>query len=241
MSYKITPGGLRLPMVKVPEDVDKLDALSPEEKEFAKKNISMVPGTEGWWMLGNDPTTQAFWQFTERLFTSTLGSTQMTAFNFQMISLNVIVKELNCEYAQGIMGYSGLCCALDQNIDMNLASAKMMLLDHPESDVWSQEERLSINFTNACLKNTMTDELFQEALDTWGETKTVRYMAWVGYGWFMTMMENVLGMKHDPALSWPKGLYTNENVQNAVDMVADTQEKFLAFWSSLSSFDTPET
>jgi hypothetical protein len=57
------------------------------------------------------------------------------------------------------------------------------LLDFPESEVWSDEQRLMIRWSKAVLDNTMTDDLWRQAETAWGVKMCLRYIQFIGYFW----------------------------------------------------------
>ncbi|MBT8340780.1 MAG: hypothetical protein KJP07_12265, partial [Desulfatitalea sp.] len=59
------PKGIRLPIVRTAADIDKLPHLSDEEKALAKANLKKVAPSDGWYLLGNNPELQWFWQLIE--------------------------------------------------------------------------------------------------------------------------------------------------------------------------------
>ena len=216
MAYQISKGDFRLPMIKAPEDVDRLAHLTDEEKKFAKLNLPKVPRTEGWWMLGCDPISQALWQMIERVMTASQdGDFQGKRFGFMHLSLMVIAKHFHCEYLQGV--FATLSDARCYDNDVVDGVTKLLMIDYPETDCWTREESLSIRFTKACLDNTMTDELFQEALDTWGETMTVRHLNWIGYGMFWQMFENATHMPFKMEYKFPRGRMSDAVIEGLLE------------------------
>ena len=57
------------------------------------------------------------------------------------------------------------------------------LMQFPESEVWSDEQRLMLRWSRAVIDNTMTDELWADAVKAWGEKMTLRYIQFLGYFW----------------------------------------------------------
>ncbi|MCC8142081.1 MAG: hypothetical protein LIO56_06075 [Lachnospiraceae bacterium] len=243
MAYQIKPGGLRLPCIQTDEEVDQIEWLSDEEKKFAKLNLKKVPSTEGWRMLGNDPYTQAFWQFIERFNTAIQndkGQHQMqsTPCCFLSICHMIVSKRSGNEYMLGVIG----SCLVDsvEGFKTEFGIEKMFLMiDHPESALWNDEERLCINFINALYDYSMTDEIFQEALDTWGEQQTIRNISWFAYvlGWGSLL--SALNMKFDSSMTF-RGVWTPESIAHTTDNLQPVEDQFAEFWGKLSDFDQVE-
>lgn len=59
----------------------------------------------------------------------------------------------------------------------------LMMMDYPESEVWSPEQRLMIRFAKGILTNAVTDEIWDEAVKTWGVKLTLRYIQYAGHFW----------------------------------------------------------
>lgn len=68
----------------------------------------------------------------------------------------------------------------------------LMMMEYPDSEVWSKEQRLMLLWARAVLDDKMTDELWQEAVDTWGVKMCMRYLQFTGYFWTACMRNRVL-------------------------------------------------
>jgi hypothetical protein len=68
----------------------------------------------------------------------------------------------------------------------------LMLMDFPNSEVWSREQRLMLLYARAVLDGTMTDELWQDAVRTWGVKMCLRYIQFTGYFWSACVRNRVL-------------------------------------------------
>ncbi len=245
MAYQIKPGGLRLPCIQSDEDVDNTPWLSDAEKKFAKLNLKKVPSTEGWRMLGNDPYTQAFWQLIERFNTAIQndkGQHQMqcTPFTYLNICHMIVAKRSGNEYMLGVLGSSTVDAIKGYGEDGDKHGyEKMLLIDYPDSSVWTDEQRLSIKFINALYDYAMTDELFQEALDMWGEQQTIRNISWYTYvlGWGSIL--SALHMKFDLSMTF-QDIWNPEAVAHTTDVLQPVEEQFAKFWGDISDFDQVE-
>jgi hypothetical protein len=70
------------------------------------------------------------------------------------------------------------------------------LMDFPESEVWSPEQRLMLKYTRALLDNTMTDELWADAVEAWGVKMCLRYIQLVGHFWTTGVRNRTLKMPY---------------------------------------------
>lgn len=74
-----------------------------------------------------------------------------------------------------------------------LNAEKCIMLGHPESSVWSDEERAVLQLTHALITGDVSDELFNRAQALWGLQRLIRYTAWVG-NYETTMMLSKLNV-----------------------------------------------
>ncbi len=231
MAYQIKKGELRLPLVRSADEVDQLQNLTDKEKEILKGLMATLPPTDGWFMMANDPHTMCMWQFVERELTSQHeGDTQMRILGgFMSLAALTVVNHSRGEYLADCMNQSAIIGLMDQ--DRKDEILKLLLIPYPENQIWSEEERLTINFVNAFLDSTMTDELFQQALDTWGEQMTLRHMSWIAFVWFNQKFQNATalfgGMDH-----MSEGGATEEVAQSVVNFFAPTKDMFLDWYTS---------
>ncbi|MCD8148801.1 MAG: hypothetical protein LUE92_04390 [Clostridiales bacterium] len=242
MDFKIEPGKNRLPLIRNEEMVDELDNLDDEQKALGKKNFSMLPPTEGWMMLGNDPDCAVLWQVFERTLTSLMGGDmQASPFGFMNLSTMIIAKEMGNEYTWGCMS-AGLMSAIPDHGYGYRGMVKNQMLDYPDCDCWTDEERLCMKFTKAMIKSEMTDEIMQEAIDSWGSSMVVRRMSWICYIVGMSMMQQAMNMKYDIETEiFPYGTWTPENVKMTVDNLMDTKDQLRKFWTEdLNTFVSAE-
>jgi hypothetical protein len=65
----------------------------------------------------------------------------------------------------------------------------LMLMDFPESEVWNDEQRLMLRYVRAVLDHTMTDELWNQAVQAWGVKMCLRYLQYMGH-FFTTGIRN---------------------------------------------------
>ncbi|MCC8142075.1 MAG: hypothetical protein LIO56_06045 [Lachnospiraceae bacterium] len=239
MSHKIEPDGLRLPLMNSPEAIDANDSMTDDMKEFAKKSLARVPHTDGWYMLGNNPDMQAILQIWERQMTALFdGDFQGKPFGGYLWFANEIIShEMGNEYNRGVMTACTVGALHDQGFDYN-DIVKSQMLDFPDHPVWSEEERLCIKFIRACVRNEMTDELMQAAIDSWGENQVVLRMCWLGYVMTHSMIQNALNMHWDQDKEvFPYGALTPENVKAITDSLVGSHLAVRDFWLGLDTFD----
>lgn len=233
----------RLPVIKTPADVKKLKDLDKGETALGLENLKKIPPTDGWYILGSDPDLQAFWQIWERHLLALL-SPDMQAVPFSPINLmaHEVARISENDYLIGIFRQLTAVNIADFNkTNPDEDYTKLGLLEYPDSQVWSAEERLALKFTQATLENSMTDELFQEARNTWGDKMTLRYISWIGYVYQWAILENVLGMTFVPeTMSFPKGSLSPEVVDTIVKKIEPTKYQVREFWNSLFEFEFHE-
>lgn len=74
-----------------------------------------------------------------------------------------------------------------------------MMMDYPDSEVWSPEQQLMLRYSSAVLENTMTDALWKEAVDAWGVKMCLRYIQWIGYFWYAGVRNRTLRVPYPMA------------------------------------------
>lgn len=57
---------------------------------------------------------------------------------------------------------------------------KAAVLGFPESNVWNEQERLVLEFTDGVLHHSVSDELFERATTAWGTKGMLRRATWIG-------------------------------------------------------------
>jgi hypothetical protein len=192
----VQPAGARVRLLHKPADYEDLEYLSEHEKDVAGKILLGYLesfGTEmahGGTALLHDPelytvTTHAFCSI-KKLIIDTYLDKQVRGSVTDLMYVN-IMKHQGCQ--QGMETYVENYVGRD-----TYDPRKTLLIDYPESDVFSPEERLAIKFSNAVLKNTMTDEIFAEAVERWGIKLTMRYIHFVGMYTMVTMSLNACGL-----------------------------------------------
>ncbi|MBT8342532.1 MAG: hypothetical protein HKP58_06050 [Desulfatitalea sp.] len=232
------PGEFRLPLIKTLADVEALSHLSKEEKAVAVENFTRIPPSDGYYMMGNDPDLQSFWRLMEMEITSLLfPDHQGVPFGpMNLITLEVARHSGN-DYLLGFMQHvtANTIGDFDKPYDNY---QKLGMLENADSAMWTDEERMIIKFTRACLESKMTDELFEQARAAWGEKKLLRYIAWVAFVQQWGTLQSALDMKFLPeTMSFPRGIMGPEAVGAAVSKLKDTKDKVREFWNTLQKPD----
>ena len=194
----VQPVGARVRLLHKPADWEDLNHLSDSEKDLAGKvlvNYLEHFGTEAphWTSaLLNDPElyvataggTQAIRKLLDDAYLADDPQVRGPVADLMYVS---IMKHRGCQ--QGMETYIENYLGRD-----TYDPRKTVLIDFPDSDVFSPEERLAIKFSKAVLENTMTDEIFNEALERWGIKMTLRYIAFIGMYLSVTMILDTLAL-----------------------------------------------
>lgn len=230
------PGKFRLPVISKPADVQALSHLNAEEKAMALENLKMVPPTDGWWVLGNDPELQALWQMEERINTSLLYPDMQVVPGSPMNLITLIIaRRSGNEYLQGILASYSVSAIQSFGKDDD-ALTRLNMLNHPDSDIWTVEQRICIKFTNAVVDNTMTDQLFNQAKGIWGEKKLLRHLSWITFveGWAKIL--NTMDFKYEASMRPPKGIMGPKAVEAITTKMKNTKTEMWKFWRTLPKF-----
>ena len=62
-----------------------------------------------------------------------------------------------------------------------LTKQHWVLINQPTSAVWSEEQRLSLEFTEGVMHQSLSDDLFARACELWGTQRTVLFARWITY------------------------------------------------------------
>ena len=192
----VQPPGARLRLLHKPADYEDLSHLSEAEKDTIDKilvgfheQFGSEPPHFITAML-NDPALYVVWgsfyNGVKKLLGDSYLDKQVRGSVVDLMYVN-IMKHWGCQ--QGMETYIENYVGRD-TYDVR----KTVLIDFPDSDVFSAEERLAIRFSNAVLGNAMTDEIFDEALERWGVKMTLRYIAWIGTYSSVTMFLDALAL-----------------------------------------------
>jgi hypothetical protein len=80
------------------------------------------------------------------------------------------------------------------------------LMDFPDSEVWNSEQRLMLRYAKAVLDNTMTDDLWKEAVDAWNPKMCVRYIHVINFFLGAAIMNRTLGVVHPMRREAPEAI-----------------------------------
>jgi hypothetical protein len=173
-------------VVRKAEDLDEMD-LDEEERALALGQIQWgaehdfpITNTMGMWL--NDPKFQTTYHrdyhnaligLCQELQADPLqGSYLMpgTALNLMFLS---VAKHFHWTWGMGSLA------AVEPGVD-GFDAEHVFMLDFPESEVWTDEQRLALVFTKAVLTLSVTDELMASAIETWGVKLTIRHLGMIG-------------------------------------------------------------
>ena len=93
-----------------------------------------------------------------------------------------------------------------------ITRTKLLLLDLPDDDIWTDDERLALKFVAAAFQWEMTDELWEAAQDAWGERWLLSVLAMLVqyYGYSLRFavigLDRVVGLSDDVPLAQTLGL-----------------------------------
>ncbi|MBT8342284.1 MAG: hypothetical protein HKP58_18295 [Desulfatitalea sp.] len=228
--------GARLPMARTDADIDALTHLTDAEKAVAKKNQKRVPPSDGWFLLGNDPELQAIARIDE------IASIVLLEPDTQMIPGGPM--NLMCLIVARHFGNEWMFAAMAK-VAVNMAKAtgqkdfdpvQFGMLDFPDSMIWTDVQRLTIKFTHACLNNTMTDELFEQAREIWGEKRILRYIRWMSYVQFWAMVQNACNLKWVPTVGvGEKQTVLPPDPKERLDFDEKVKDGLLSLWDSMAT------
>jgi hypothetical protein len=227
------PQEFRLPLIRTPADVETSPDLSADEKTLALENIKRGNvDSDGWAILDNDPKLLTLWDIVGNYYSALLypDSVVVPFGPRNLIALEVSRRSGN-DYMLGF--FSNLVTnQMAPYKQPASAASKLAMLDHPESKVWTQDERLVLIFTRACFENTMTDELFAQARAKWGEKQLLRYIAWMGYVQSWTLIANATGMKYLPETMKMPAISAEAVTAHALKL-RSTEDSMLKYFYSL--------
>ena len=219
------PYGYRLPVIDKDASVLSLPHLSNEEKILGLENLHKIPPSDGWYLLGSDPELQAFLSIMEKGILRLLQSdSQFNPGSPMSLSCLQIAKNSRFEWMATVMSHISV-----KGIELwkkeDFSPENLGLLDFSNSGLWTEEQRLTLEFTKACQKNTMTDELYEQAKDAWGEKGILRLMMWFGFVRIWAILQDIMKVRFEP------GTIPEEGV--SPEMVESFKPDLDAFWKAL--------
>lgn len=226
----------RLNQIRTSADVEALSHLDADEKALGKALLRKIPDSHGWAILGNDPELQALWHTMERVYMGLFESFQ----GVPLGAMNLIALETSLyagsDYVYGLFATLTARQMAAYNMPVDYYG-KLAVVGSPDSPMWTDEERLVLEFTRASLENRMSDELFEQARETWGEKRLLRTLAWMSYVQMWSNVSNVLDLKFDPDMLPAGESYPPEVVAKLLPKMQETRAKFLEFVTDdLSTF-----
>ena len=205
------PLGARIRLVRKAADLDGLAHLDDEEKALGRALIDVVEGsynapitnTVGMWL--NDPKFEKAYhfQYHQRLVDlckelqadpDATGTYVRPGTVMHLLFLSV-AKHFHWTWGMGALA---TIAPMMEGFD----AEQVFMLDFPESEVWTEEQRVALIFAKAVLTLSVTDELMEQALELWGVKLTIRYIGLIGslssQALFMSAF-NVAGRWNDAA------------------------------------------
>ena len=171
----------RLPALNVPADYENLSYLDDEEKELC--GVQLVSRLE---KFDSQPTvtvaTAAHDPKAARLRSAYGGAlmalsapTYETRHLVGGTLLNLLVLTV-MKFAGDETLIGGITRGTYEHHLEGFKPHHVALMDFPDSEVWNPEQRLMLRYAKAVLENTMTNELWEEAVTRWNAKMCVRYI-----------------------------------------------------------------
>ncbi|MBT8341205.1 MAG: hypothetical protein HKP58_07815 [Desulfatitalea sp.] len=190
----------RMPSIMNKDDFEALTHLSEEERARGIDTMSKITLNPAWGILGSDPDLQRLMHMLQTgLVTLLSPDTQFRPGSPMNLIAIEVARRYGCEWQ-----LSALCEIAYRNgesdewKDENFSSSALGVLDHPESQLWNEEQRLTLRLVDAILENDWTDELVKEAREMWGDKKFLRLIMWVAYCLAWPMIIQMANMPFAP-------------------------------------------
>ncbi|MBT8338475.1 MAG: hypothetical protein HKP58_10035 [Desulfatitalea sp.] len=227
----------RMPLIESVEDLAALTHLEDYEMELGETILqrNMVT-SQGWAILGNDPELQMLWLILgNELGALCYAYDDMQAIPFgpmNLISL-YISKRSGSDYMWPF--FKGVTVAQIAAYEMpEYYERKLNFILFPNWRGWSDEERLTLKFTKALVENRLSDELYQEALEAWGEKRLLRNTTWVGYINLWSLVAKVSDLTYDPVAE-PAPSIPPAAIENLGAVMEATRMRLLDYFYSLGN------
>ncbi|MBT8340683.1 MAG: hypothetical protein HKP58_11255 [Desulfatitalea sp.] len=228
----------RMKVIHEEKDINALSHLSAQEKALAKKNLPKVWPSDGMYMMGNDPELQVAFSLSERAAEALLApDSQMFPYTTMNLICAVTARLTKCEWfmhgwtvvtSAAVNAWEGEDVGRDQHY------FQLGMLEFPDAKCWSAEQSLTIRFNEACLEYRMTDELYNEAKEMWGEKKLLRIIYFIGFVQTTLMMVNAVNIKGDygtEPIFWTQ--FNTDSHKAQMKMNADCWEAQMELWNSI--------
>lgn len=186
----------RLKPLRTPEDIAAVPYFDDEEREIATKallrrmELYNNPPTIVVAVAIHDPKgAAAKFRYGEEM-TALLNNRGLIRHTVPGSILNLLILSVALherdEYLVGALssGHGDLAPGFKRH--------HLMMMDYPESEVWSPEQRLMLRFAKGILTNGVTDEIWDEAVKTWGVKQTLRYIQYAGHFWTTAVRNRTL-------------------------------------------------
>lgn len=182
--------GLRLPLLDSAAAIAAAPNLTAEEKEMAIGNLNRCPPNDAWYLLNHEPKLVAVMQIWGTCFMELLDDApgipgkpgQWMAFE--------AARFMNCEFMAAILSTS----AVNTGEVCGNHNAQLGILDFPDSKLWTDQQRLAIKFARAVLEGSVSDDLYAEAVEAWGEKKIMSYILMLGWDMIWAMLANTFNL-----------------------------------------------
>ncbi|MBT8341843.1 MAG: hypothetical protein HKP58_15460 [Desulfatitalea sp.] len=234
-----TTQGYRLPVVRTRDDVDALTHLSDEEKALAKSNLRWVMPSDGLWLLGSDPEVQALFNVYEQAVQALAFTPEdniAMPFSPCMLMAMTIARCFRAEWVADAV--SDTSAKVVGNLQKkNATHQHLAMLGFPDWHGWSDEQRLTIKFTEACYENNMTDDLFAQAMKTWGQKKLLRYLLYYGFVYQNALFQNVFKLRFEDWSGWMDASDVEISNRQTANIMKDLHKMYTSLAENDNFFD----
>ncbi|MBT8340497.1 MAG: hypothetical protein HKP58_01885 [Desulfatitalea sp.] len=225
----------RMPLIETVDDLAALSHLADSEKALGETIIQRnLVASQGWAVLGNDPELQMLWI----IFGNELGALcypDMQGIPYS--PLNLISLYISKRSGSDYMWPFFEAVTIAQIAAFELPEyykRKLHFIMCPNWRGWTDEERLTLRFTKALIENMLSDELYQEALEAWGEKQLLRNVTWIGYINLWALVSKVTDLTYDPVAE-PAPSIPPEVIENMGGANEAKRQQLLNYFYSLGN------
>ena len=182
------PPGARIRLVRSGADIDTLPDLDDEERAIAhelvdwweRTNDAPITNTMGMWL--NDPKFEQAYhlgyhsllgKLCAELQSDPAQGTYVTPGSVMNLLFLSVAKHFHWTWGMGALA------TVTTQVE-GFDAEQIFMLDFPESEIWTDEQRFALIFAKAVLTLSVTDELMAQALELWGPKLTIRYIGMIG-------------------------------------------------------------
>ncbi|MBT8342084.1 MAG: hypothetical protein KJP07_18930 [Desulfatitalea sp.] len=224
-------GKLRVPMLDNEPAINAAAHLSADEKERAIENLVKYPPNNTWGVMNNDPKLAAVTLSWGCAIFELIGDASgIPGGPVWLICLEVARATNNEMLAANMINMSVLVGEM-----RDFRMQQLGMLAYPDSEVWTDEQRLTLKFTRAVLENKVTDELFEQAREAWGEQNILRRIGVIAWAQFFAYVYNACN-HHFVAGTEDQGQPTPEEGMAFQQWFKDNLANTLSFFSSSKQF-----